>query len=142
MELGFWKIAMRPGKPMMHGRLGPMHILGLPGNPVSSIVCGVLFLRPLVRALLGDATAAADPTEPAVLGVPIPANDGRQDYVRSSLLRPTLDGLPVATPLPTQDSSMLRQLSDADCLLIRPPRAPAADTGELCRVIRFDRMGM
>jgi molybdopterin molybdotransferase len=142
MELGFWKIAMRPGKPMMHGRLGDMRILGLPGNPVSSIVCGVLFLRPLVRALLGDPAAAADPTEPALLGIDMPANDGREDYVRSALLRATPSGLPVATPLPTQDSSMLRLLSEADCLLIRPPRAPAAAAGEPCRIIRFERIGM
>jgi molybdopterin molybdotransferase len=142
MELGFWKIAMRPGKPMMHGRLGAMRILGLPGNPVSSIVCGVLFLLPLVRALLGDPAAAADPTEPALLGIDLPANDGRQDYVRSSLLRPTRDGLPVVTPLPTQDSSMLRLLSEAECLLIRPTRASAAAAGDPCRIIRFDRIGM
>jgi molybdopterin molybdotransferase len=141
MELGFWKIAMRPGKPLMHGRLGGMRILGLPGNPVSSIVCGLLFVRPLVRALLGDTSAGADPSEPALLGVDVKANDSRQDYVRARLeVRP--DGLPLVSPLPQQDSSMLRLLAEADCLLIREPHAPAAPAGSACRVIRFDRRGM
>ena len=69
MELGFWRIAMRPGKPLMHGRLGAMRVLGLPGNPTSSAVCAMLFLRPLLRALLGDPAAGADPSEPARLAV-------------------------------------------------------------------------
>ena len=68
MELNFWRIAMRPGKPLMHGHLGPMQVLGLPGNPVSAIVCGLLFVRPLVRHMCGDAQAGADPAEPAILG--------------------------------------------------------------------------
>ncbi len=75
MELGFWRIAMRPGKPLIHGRLGSMAILGLPGNPVSSIVCGALFLVPLLRALSGDPAAAHDRSEPAILGAALPRND-------------------------------------------------------------------
>ncbi len=82
MQLGFWRIAMRPGKPLIFGRLGRMVILGLPGNPVSSIVCGALFLAPLLRALVGDPDAAIDRTEPGVLGADVPANDMRRDYVR------------------------------------------------------------
>ena len=87
MQLGFWRIAMRPGKPLMHGRLGAMRVLGLPGNPTSSAVCGVLFLRPLLRALLGDPAAGADPSEPARLAAALPANGLRQDYMRATLTR-------------------------------------------------------
>jgi molybdopterin molybdotransferase len=136
MELGFWRIAMRPGKPLIFGRLGSMRILGLPGNPVSSIVCARLFLVPLLRGLQGDPGAARDITEPARLGADIPANDGRQDYVRATLA-PGPDGLPVATPFARQDSSMLRLLMQADCLLVRPPNAPAASAGSPCRIVRL-----
>ena len=85
MELGFWRIAMRPGKPLMHGRLGPMRILGLPGNPTSSMVCSILFLRPLLRALHGESDPGADPSQTARLAVDLPANGIRQDYMRASL---------------------------------------------------------
>ena len=136
MELGFWKIAMRPGKPLMHGRIGDMRILGLPGNPVSAIVCGVLFLVPLIRALSGDPGAGRDRSEAAILGADLRENDGRQDYLRAALA-PGGDGLPVATPFGRQDSSMLRVLAQSECLVIRPPRAPAAKAGEACRIIRL-----
>ena len=122
MELGFWRIAMRPGKPLMHGRLGRMALLGLPGNPVSSIVCGILFLVPPIRALLGDPDAGADPTEPALLGSDCPANDGRQDYLRATLDARTPTALPVATPHARQDSSMLSMLARVR----RAPRSPPA----------------
>ena len=110
MQLGFWRIAMRPGKPLMHGRLGAMRVLGLPGNPTSSAVCGVLFLRPLLRALLGDASAGADPSEPARLAAPLPANGIRQDYMRATLTRDD-DGRWLAAPLPDQDSSLVKTLA-------------------------------
>ena len=87
MELGFWRIAMRPGKPLMHGRLGPMRVLGLPGNPTSSMVCSILFLRPLLRALHGEPVAGADLSQPARLAVDLPANGARQDYMRALLSR-------------------------------------------------------
>ena len=135
MELGFWKIAMRPGKPLMHGRIGEMRILGLPGNPVSAIVCGVLFLIPLIRALAGDPQAGADQTEAAVLGCDLPANDTREDYLRATLAPGA--GLPVATPFGRQDSSMLRVLASSHCLVVREPHAPAAKAGEACRIIRL-----
>ena len=135
MELGFWKIAMRPGKPLMHGRIGDMRILGLPGNPVSAIVCGVLFLIPLIRALAGDPQAGADQTEAAVLGCDLPANDTREDYLRATLWPGA--GLPVATPFGRQDSSMLRVLASSHCLVVREPHAPAAKAGEACRIIRL-----
>jgi molybdopterin molybdotransferase len=138
MELGFWRIAMRPGKPLIHGRLGAMTILGLPGNPVSSIVCGALFLMPLIRALSGDKTAHLDRSEPAILGVALRANDKRQDYMRASLtLRD--DGTPVAVPHIVQDSSMLRVLAQAQCLVIREPNTPAAEAGAACRILRFEQ---
>ena len=87
MSLGFWRVALRPGKPLMHGRLGAMALLGLPGNPVSSIVCGILFLVPAIRALLGDPDAGNDPSEEARLGADLAENDGRQDYLRATLAR-------------------------------------------------------
>jgi len=135
MELGFGKIAMRPGKPLMHGRIGDMRILGLPGNPVSAIVCGVLFLIPLIRALAGDPQAGADPTEAAVLGCDLPANDSREDYLRATLAPGV--GLPVATPFGRQDSSMLRVLARSHCLVVREPHASATKAGEPCRIIRL-----
>lgn len=140
MDLGFWRVAMRPGKPLMHGRLGPLRVLGLPGNPVSAIVCGLLFVVPLVRALAGDRAAGEDVSEAAVLAGPLPANDARQDYLRSRLL-PDEGGLVRVEPGPRQDSSLLKALSDADCLVIRPPHAPAAAAGDPCRILRLSRIG-
>ena len=136
MTLDFWRIAMRPGKPLIHGRLGDMSILGLPGNPVSSIVCGVLFLIPLLRALAGDRGAAADHSQPAVLGAALPANDQRQDYLRATI-EIRADGVTIATPSNVQDSSMLRVLAEAECLLIRGPNATADGPGAPCRILRL-----
>jgi len=134
MELGFWRIAMRPGKPLMHGRIGDMAVIGLPGNPVSALVCARLFLRPLVRALQGDPAAGADPSIPARLGGDLQANDLRQDYLRATLTR-AQDGAPVATALNLQDSSVLRVLAGADALIVRAPHAPAAKAGDSCRIV-------
>jgi molybdopterin molybdotransferase len=136
MELGFWRIAMRPGKPLMHGRLGDMHILGLPGNPVSAIVCAVLFLVPLVRALCGDQQAGRDPSEAALLGAAVTPNDSRRDYLRGALASGG-DGLPVATPFSQQDSSLLRVLAEGHCLIVRESHSPAALAGDPCRIIRL-----
>jgi molybdopterin molybdotransferase len=140
MELGFWRIAMRPGKPLMHGRIGAMRVLGLPGNPTSSAVCALLFLRPLLRALLGDPAAAADPSEPARLAVALPANGARQDYMRASLSRAEGGGW-LAAPLPDQDSSLVKALAAADSLIVREPGAPPAAAGEPCRIIRLESLG-
>ena len=115
-----------------------MLLLGLPGNPVSSIVCGILFMVPAIRAMLGDPGAGADPTEPAVLGADLPANDARQDYLRATL-RAGSDGPPVATAHVVQDSSMLSVLAASDALIVRAPHAPPARAGEPCRVVRLDR---
>jgi molybdopterin molybdotransferase len=141
MELGFWRIAMRPGKPLMHGRLGAMRVLGLPGNPTSSMVCAILFLRPLLRALHGEPDAAADPSEPGRLGADLLVNGPRQDYMRATLSRGA-DGLPVATPSASQDSSLVKTMARADGLIVRPPRAEAAKAGEACRIIAFEGLGI
>lgn len=135
MDLGFWKIAMRPGKPMMTGRLGRIVALGLPGNPVASIVCGHLFVTPLIEALLGLPDPERDRSEAAILGSDIKANDEREDYLRSAL--ESRDGHWIVTPFPVQDSSMLGVLARAGALTIRPPFAEAARQGDPCRIIRL-----
>jgi molybdopterin molybdotransferase len=131
----FWRIAMRPGKPMMHGRLGTMRVIGLPGNPVSSYVCGFLFLVPLIRALSGRDTIH-HVRETAVLGRDLAANDQREDYLRARLEERT-DGAPVAVPVNHQDSSLLGNLAAARALVIRPPFAPAATKGSPCELLRL-----
>jgi molybdopterin molybdotransferase len=136
MELGFWRVAMRPGRPLIHGRLGAMPILGLPGNPASAIVCGLLFLAPLIRAMSGDPRADAETLEPALLGTALRANDARQDYLRATL-EPSDGGLPVALPFEAQDSSLLRIFAQSQCLIVREPDAPPAKAGDLCKVIRL-----
>jgi molybdopterin molybdotransferase len=119
----------------MHGHLGAMEVLGLPGNPVSAFVCGVLFLSPLLRRLAGRADLGPD-TESAVLGCELAANDERTDYMRADLaVRP--DGSPVATPYRVQDSSMLAPLAKAGCLVIREPYAPAAAAGSRCSIVKL-----
>ena len=134
MTLDFWRVAMRPGRPLIHGHLGQMAVLGLPGNPVSSLVCALLFLKPLIAALLGE--PPADPREPATLAVDLPANDDRDDYLRARLVRGR-EALPLVTPLPRQDSSMLSALAEADCLLIRPAFAAPAPAGTICEIVRL-----
>src|SRR5665647_1454987 len=134
LALSFWRVALRPGRPMMHGRLGGMQVLGVPGNPVSSYVCAFLFLVPLIRKLSGreDVERVA---EPARLGRDLPANDERADYMRATLILGP-DG-PIATPLPAQDSSLMAPLAKADCLLIRAPKAPAAAAGSPCVILKL-----
>jgi molybdopterin molybdotransferase len=136
LTLSFWKVALRPGRPMMHGRLGPMHVLGLPGNPVSAYVCALLFLAPLVRHLGGRGDDLAAGVESAVSGADLPVNDERADYLRARLtIGP--DGVPTATPLPIQDSSLMAALAKADCLVIREPYAPALRAGSRCFIIKL-----
>ena len=126
---------MRPGKPMMTGRLGRMVVVGLPGNPVASIVCGHLFVLPLVEALLGMPEPQRDRSEPAILGRDLPANDERQDFLRSELALTTAGWQ--ATPFEKQDSSMLGTLARADALTIRPIFAEPAKKSDPCRIIRL-----
>lgn len=127
MDLSFWRIAMRPGKPLMAGRLGKTKVLGLPGNPVSSLVCGLLFLKPLIQTLLGQKTDQTAPKH-AVLAGDLPENDRRQDYVRA-ILEEDAEGRLIATPFAKQDSSMLGLLARSGALIIRPPHAPAQKAG-------------
>jgi molybdopterin molybdotransferase len=134
LELSFWRVALRPGRPMMHGRLGAMQVLGVPGNPVSSYVCAFLFLVPLIRRLAGRSDVERVP-EPARLSRDLPANDERADYLRATL-HPSPDGL-VATPVPAQDSSLMAPLARADCLVIREPHAPAASAGSPCVILKL-----
>ena len=135
LTLSFWKVALRPGRPVMHGRLAGMHVLGVPGNPVSSYVCALLFLVPLIRRLSGRTDLSAL-SESAVLGSDLPANDERMDFLRATL-RPGPNGKPVATPLPIQDSSMMAALAKADCLLIREANAPALASGSECPIVKL-----
>ena len=135
VAMAFWRIAMRPGKPMMHGRLGAMRVIGLPGNPVSSYVCGFLFLVPLIRALLGR-TSVHHPRETALLGADLAANDQREDYLRARL-EARADGELIATPVNHQDSSLLGNLAAARALVVRPPFAPAAAKGSPCEILRL-----
>ncbi|ESY09771.1 molybdopterin molybdotransferase MoeA [Mesorhizobium sp. C386A] len=131
MKLDFWKLAMRPGKPLMFGRLGDIRCIGLPGNPVASLVCSQLFLKPLL-AQLGGRPHRQDIRQ-AQLGAAMPANDLRQDYVRAVVREEA--GALVATPFGIQDSSMLRMLADATGLIVREPFAPAAEAGAACSVL-------
>jgi molybdopterin molybdotransferase len=136
LALSFWKIAMRPGRPMLHGRLGAMHVLGLPGNPVSSYVCAFLFLVPLIRRLTGRTDIEPVPQD-AVLGGDLPENDERADYLRATLASGP-DGRLIATALPVQDSSMLVPLAAAGCLLMREPHAPPARAGSPCTILKLE----
>ena len=135
IRLEFWKIAMRPGKPLMFARQGRQRILGLPGNPVSALVCARIFLKPLIAAMLG--MPRGDEILTARLGAPMKANDQRQEYARATLER-ARDGTPVATPFPAQDSSMLKLLQRAECLIVRPPFAPAAAAGDEVEIVPLD----
>lgn len=138
LELDFWRIAMRPGKPLMFGQLGGTPMIGLPGNPVSAVVCSLLFARPALNALLG-LDLPAHPLQQMVLGADIGANDRRQDYLRATVTE-NGDGRRSATPYGRQDSSMLALLASADGLIVRPPHAPAAAKGELVDVLCFADM--
>jgi molybdopterin molybdotransferase len=135
VAIAFWRIAMRPGKPMMHGRLGAMRVIGLPGNPVSSYVCGFLFLVPLIRALSGRSTIHHT-KQTALLGRDVTPNDQREDYLRATLGE-RADGTLIATPVNHQDSSLLGNLAAARALVIRPPFAPAAAQGSTCEILRL-----
>ena len=137
LELDFWKIAMRPGKPLLFGHIGGTPVLGLPGNPVSTLVCALVFLRPAIDALLGRHTRSGNggpPPETAVLAKDLAGNDRRQDYLRARLAFDA-DGRRLVTPFERQDSSMLATLAHADCLIVRPPDAPPAAAGETVEIL-------
>jgi molybdopterin molybdotransferase len=135
VAIDFWKIAMRPGKPFMYGRRKGQHVLGLPGNPVSALVCARLFLKPLIEAMLG--LPMAEDLVEARLGAPMKANDQRQDYVRA-MLSEDAGGGRIATPFDRQDSSMQRTFREAQALIVRPPHAPAASQHDVVKILRLD----
>ncbi|WP_306119391.1 MULTISPECIES: gephyrin-like molybdotransferase Glp [unclassified Roseitalea] len=126
MALDFYKIAMRPGKPMMFGRLGAMRVLGLPGNPVSSLVCAHLFAVPLIERLAGRPASQRRTT--VRLGAALPANGPREHYMRATLERGG-DGTLIATAFDNQDSSLLRLYAQAGALIVRPPHAGVLESG-------------
>jgi molybdopterin molybdotransferase len=140
LVLDFWQIAMRPGKPLLFGRLGPVPVLGLPGNPVSAMVCAILFLLPALSRLSG-LPAAPPPVSRAIAGAALRANDHRADHLRAAVSTDPL-GRIVATPFQVQDSALLRRLALADALILRPPHAPALAEGEEVPVIRLDSLGI
>lgn len=131
-HLGFWRIAMRPGKPLIFGHWRHIPFLGLPGNPVSAGVCALVFVLPLIRALLG--IEKEEETQKAVLACDLPENDRRQDYIRSIWVK-TAKGTNEVAPLGRQDSSMLRSFSDADILIIRPPLAAPCKAGDIVSIL-------
>ncbi|MVA98964.1 molybdopterin molybdenumtransferase MoeA [Nitratireductor sp. CAU 1489] len=130
-SIDFWKIAMRPGKPLMAGQLAGRHVLGLPGNPVASLICSLVFLVPLISSLAGR--PGENLYRDGVLGSALPKNDLRQDFLRA-VVREDGDRL-VASAAPVQDSSMLRVLAEARALIVREPFAPAAAAGDPCRLL-------
>lgn len=144
-ELDFWKVAMRPGKPLIFGRLGATPLLGMPGNPVSTLVCAILFLRPAVDAMLGTAKNTCSLPQrfkcgcrsiTARLTRDLPANDSRQSYLRARLIQES--GEVWAEPFDIQDSSMLSTLAQADALIVRAPGSQPAKTGDRTEIIPLD----
>jgi molybdopterin molybdotransferase len=140
LVVDFWQIAMRPGKPLLFGRMGAVPVLGLPGNPVSAMVCAVLFLLPALASMQG-LPAGPPPTVTAILGTPLKENDRRADHLRATVSRDELGRL-VVTPFPVQDSAMLRRLALADALVLRAPNAPALPAGAEVTAIRLDSLGI
>ncbi|MBE88050.1 MAG: molybdopterin molybdenumtransferase MoeA [Rhodospirillaceae bacterium] len=133
LELDFWKIAMRPGKPLIFGDFNGTPMLGLPGNPVSSMVCALLFLRPAMQALLGI-TDQQTYMEEAILGAPLGQNGSRENYVRATMVQ-TEAGARRVTPFPVQDSSMMVPLSQSDCFIVQRPDAPPMAIDETVRIL-------
>ena len=139
-ERDFWKVAMRPGKPLIAGRVCGVPVIGLPGNPVSALICAALFLLPSLDVLAG-LPAASPRVERAALGEALAANDGRADHLRAKLVvEPS--GLQVATAFSRQDSGMMSLLAQADALILRAPYAPALAVGAEVEVIRLESFGL
>jgi molybdopterin molybdotransferase len=135
LAIDFWEIAMRPGKPLMFGDYRGVPMIGLPGNPVSTLVCALLFLKPAIDRLSGLPEGADGPLT-ARLGAAVRQNDRRQDYLRARLQR-AADGVLEAVPFEVQDSSMMRPLASSDCLVVRPPHAPALPAGSMVPIVPF-----
>ena len=139
-ELGFWKIAMRPGKPLIWGRLGRVPVLGLPGNPVSALVCAIIFLLPALARLSG-LPGASTPSRRVTCATPLAENDRRADFLRASL-EADADGRITVRPFPVQDSSMLATLARAEALVLRAPFAPALPAGAEVEAIMLGELGV
>ncbi|MGD9617458.1 MAG: gephyrin-like molybdotransferase Glp [Alphaproteobacteria bacterium] len=135
LAIDFWEIAMRPGKPLMFGHYRNVPMVGLPGNPVSTLVCALLFLKPAIDKLSGLPEGAEGPLT-ARLGAAVRQNDRRQDYLRARLVR-AADGVLEAVPFEVQDSSMMRPLASSDCLVVRPPHASALPAGGTVPIVPF-----
>jgi molybdopterin molybdotransferase len=136
LALDFWKIAMRPGKPLLYGRLGPQRVLGVPGNPVSALICGLVFLVPMLSRMLGLKKNEQRLFE-AVLAENLEENGPREHYMRAvSELSP--EGNRLVRPLPRQDSSLMADFARADCLIVRPPHAPALPEGHRVPILPLD----
>jgi molybdopterin molybdotransferase len=140
LVVDFWQIAMRPGKPLLFGRMGAVPVLGLPGNPVSAMVCAILFLLPALSRMSG-LPAAPPPVTQAILGAPLRENDRRADHLRATI-EVGEGGVLVVTPFPVQDSAMLRRLALADALILRAPHASALAAGAPVSIIRLDSLGL
>ncbi len=139
-ELGFWKIAMRPGKPLIWGRLGRVPVLGLPGNPVSALVCAIIFLLPALARLSG-LPGAPTPSRRVICATALAENDRRADFLRASL-EVDAEGHITVRPFPVQDSSMLATLARADALVLRAPFAPALPAGAEVEAIMLGELGV
>jgi len=139
-DMQITKIAMRPGKPFLFGRLErdnrTVYLTGLAGNPVSSLVAYNVFVKPLIQAL-GGKEAETFSMQNAVLGRALPENDERAEYMRATLSRSD-DGTLIATPFDKQDSSMLANLVRADCLVYRAVKAPSARAGDACQIVLIE----
>lgn len=135
VKINFWKIALRPGKPFMYGRKDKTHVMGLPGNPVSALVTALIFLKPLLDLMTG--LPVHKETTTAILEGHLEANDGRQDYMRATL-KIAPDGRRIVSPFAAQDSSMQRTLQSSQALIVRPPDAPAAQSGAEIPVLLLD----
>jgi molybdopterin molybdotransferase len=139
-ELGFWKIAMRPGKPLIWGRLGRVPVLGLPGNPVSALVCAIIFLLPALARLSG-LPGAPTPSRRVICATALAENDRRADFLRASL-EADAEGRMTVRPFPVQDSSMLATLARAEALVLRAPFAPALPAGAEVEAIILGELGV
>ena len=136
LKLDFWKVAMRPGKPLLYGRLGSTRLLGLPGNPVSALVCAHVFLLPMLRRMLGVAPETR-PGPDALLGEDLEANGAREHYMRA-VSAWSSEGERVVRPLPSQDSSLVAAFASADCLIVRAADAPPARQGARVKIIPLE----
>jgi molybdopterin molybdotransferase len=136
LKVDFWRIAMRPGKPLIFGKISDTPLLGLPGNPVSSLVCATIFLGPAIAAMQGLNNNSHHKHQ-AILEGELPSNDEREDYLRGSLK--ILDsGITAVTPFKKQDSSVFSGMAAADCLIVRKPFTPASHSGDFVDYILLD----